>query len=285
MSEGPESRSGSPPDGAKISFDQLDRLVRVTTIHGWVYLGTLFTVCAAAVAFAVLYQVPTKVNGEGILLIDRDTLSQVRAPAAGRLEVLKVKLGDEVLPGQLIGEISQDELKDVIHEAESKLQDALREDEKLTEFEQKERENKTEAVERVKRAIRLAQETARDKLKIAERVVSSADRLRAQSYLGDIELLESREKLYLIKDDLNKGQSRLAELELELITAENSRRRAQLERALKIRQLQTKIGLDRDKLTRNSRIVGKVKGQVAQVLSVKGELVKEGSPVVLLHAP
>ena len=272
-------------DGAKISFDQLDRLVRVTTIHGWVYLGTLFTVCAAAIAFAVLYQVPTKVNGEGILLIDRDTLSQVRAPAAGRLEVLKVKLGEEVLPGQLIGEISQDELKDIIHEAESKLQDALREDEKLTEFEQKERENKTEAVERVKRAIRLAQETARDKLKIAERVVSSADRLRAQSYLGDIELLESREKLYLIKDDLNKDQSRLAELELDLITAENSRRRAQLERALKIRQLQTKIGLDRDKLTRNSRIVGKVKGQVAQVLSVKGELVKEGSPVVLLHAP
>ena len=52
MSEGVKQAAGSPQDGASISFDQLDRLVRVTTIHGWVYLGTLFAVCAAAAAFA-----------------------------------------------------------------------------------------------------------------------------------------------------------------------------------------------------------------------------------------
>ena len=83
MSDGLQSAGGAPPDGASVSFDQLDRLVRVTTIHGWVYLGTLFAVCAAAVTFAVLYRVPTKVHGEGILLIDRDTLAQVRAAARG----------------------------------------------------------------------------------------------------------------------------------------------------------------------------------------------------------
>ena len=48
----------------------------------------------------MLYQVPTKVNGEGILLIDRDTLAQVRARATGRLVSLHVKLGDWVTPGE-----------------------------------------------------------------------------------------------------------------------------------------------------------------------------------------
>ena len=62
-----------------------------------------------------------------------------------------------------------------------------------------------------------------------------------KKYLGDIELLESREKLYVIKDDLNKGQSRLAELDLEATTADYARKRAQLERRLKIRQLETKL--------------------------------------------
>ena len=138
------------------------------------------------------------------------------------------------------------------------MSDAERENIELTQFEQKERETQTEAIDRVKRAIELAQGTSRDKLKIADRVVSSADRLRAESYLGDIELLESREKLYVIRDDLNKGKSRLAELELEAITAENARSRAQLERSLKIRQLKTRLALDRDKLTRTSRIVSRV---------------------------
>jgi len=284
MGAEPMPASDSPPDGARISIDQLDRLVRVTTIHGWVYLGTLFAVCAAAMAFAVLYQVPTKVNGEGILLIDQDTLSQVRAQATGRL-VLWVNLGDQVTPGKQIGEISQDELKDTIREAESKLKDLEREGRELTQFEQNERATKTEAIERVRRAVLLAQDTSRDKLRIAERVVSSADRLRAQNHLGDLDLLESREKLYLIKDDLNKGQSRLAELDLERITAENARLRAQLERRLKIGQLKTKLSLDGKKLARTSQIFSQVSGRVAQVLSARGELVKEGSPVVLLHAP
>jgi HlyD family secretion protein len=285
MSDLVVSTSCSPPDQARISFDQLDRLVRVTTIHGWVYLGTLFAVCAAAVAFSLLYQVPSKVSGEGILLIDRDSLSQVRAQATGRLATLTVKLGDQVAPGDQIGEISQDELKDAINETESKLKDAEREDAELTKFEEKERETRTEAIGRVKRAVLLAQETSHDKLRIAERVVTSSDRLRAQKYLGDIELLESREKLYEIKDDLNKGQSRLAELELEATTTDYARKRAQLERRLKIRQLETKLALDREKLNRTSHVVSKVHGQVAEVLSARGELVHEGSPVVLLHSP
>jgi HlyD family secretion protein len=263
----------------------LDRLVRVTTIHGWVYLGTLFAVCAAAVTFSLWYQVPTKVSGEGILLIDRDSLSQVRAQATGRLATLEVKLGDDVAPGDPIGEISQDELKDAINEAESKLKDFEREDEELTKFEEKERQARSESIGRVKRAVTLAQETSKDKLRIAERVDSSAERLRAQKYLGDMELLESREKLYVIKDDLNKGQSRLAELELEATTTDYARNRAQLERRLKIKQLRTKLALDRKKLSRTSRIISKVHGHVAEVLSARGELVREGSPVVMLHSP
>ena len=164
MSDLTVSTSCSPPDPTRVSFDQLDRLVRVTTIHGWVYLAALFAVCAAAVAFALWYQVPTKVSGEGILLIDRDGLSQVRAQATGRLATLDVKLGDEVAPGDQIGVISQDELNDAIREAESKLKDAEREDAELTLFEEKERETRTEAIGRVKRAVTLAQETSKDKL-------------------------------------------------------------------------------------------------------------------------
>jgi HlyD family secretion protein len=285
MSDLAVATSGSPPDPARVSFDQLDRLVRVTTIHGWVYLGTLFAVCAAAVAFSLLYQVPSKVSGEGILLIDGDRLSQVRAQATGRLARLDVGLGDEVRPGVPIGEIAQDELNDAIREAESKLKDAKREDAELTQFEDKERETRAEAIGRLKRAVTLAQETSKDKLRIAERLDTSADRLRAKQYFGDMELLESREKLYVIKDDLNKGQSRLAELDLETTTTDYARTRAQLERRFKIRQLETKLALDREKLSRTSHIISKVHGQVAEVLIARGELVHEGAPVVLLHAP
>ena len=138
---------------------------------------------------------------------------------------------------------------------------------------------------RVREAVLNARDDGLDKLKIAERVVAGADRLRAEKHLGDLELLESREKLYDVRDDLNKGQSRLAELELERVTAENARKRARLERRLKIGELETKLRLDREKLERTSRVVSPARGQVAQVQSAIGGLVHEGAPVVLLHAP
>jgi HlyD family secretion protein len=279
------STPSSPPSPARVSLDQLDKLVRVTTVHGWVYLFTLFAVCAAATAFAVCYQVRTKVNGEGILLIDRDTLSQVRARGTGRLISLKVQLGDPVAPGDQIGEISQNELEDAILEAKSKLSDVEREDQELTRHEQQERDTQTKAIERVRRAIHDVSVTSRDLMKIAESIAESDFRLRVRKYLGDAEMLESREKLYVIKDDLNKGQSRLAEMDLEATKGEIARHRAQLERRLKIQQLKTRLELDRAKFLRTSRIVSEYHGRVVQVLSASGELVREGSPVVMLDGP
>ena len=285
MSVGTKLAVDAPPNGPRNSFDQLDRLVRVTTIQGWVYLATLFAVCTGAVAFSVLYEVPTKVNGEGILLIDRDALSRVRVRAEGRLISLRVKLGDMVTPGETIGEISQNELEDAIHEGELKLKDAQHEDLEFTRHEQSEHDTQTKAIDRVRRAIEESQATALVKLKIAESIAIGDDRLRAKKYLGDVELLESREKLYTIKDDLNKGKSRLAELDLEFTKGENARIHAQLERRVKIQQLKTRLEIDRAKLVRTSQVVSQVYGKVVQVLVASGDLVHEGAPIVLLDCP
>jgi len=283
MSDVPVSSSGPPPDANRVSFDQLDTLVRVTTIQGWMYLATLFVVFVAASAFALVYEVPRKVNGEGILLTEKDTLTQVRAQATGRLVELRVKLGDWVAPKKEIGQIAQNDLSDAIREAESKLDDLKREDRELTEFEKEERQKKEAAIARVKQTVLQAQENARDKLRIAQRVLTSTDRLREQKHLGDLEVLDSRQKYYEIKDDWYKGESRLAELELDQVTAQLARRRMQLERGNRIRLVETKLALDREKWERTSRVVSQSRGQVAQVLSARGELVHEGSPIVLLH--
>ena len=106
---GSDGRSGS----SVTTFDQLDTLVRVTTIQAWISLATLFAICAGAVAFAFLYRVPRKVIGEGILLIEQDRLSQVRALGSGRLVRLNVGLDDRVKANDVIGVIAQQDLKDL----------------------------------------------------------------------------------------------------------------------------------------------------------------------------
>jgi HlyD family secretion protein len=91
--------------------------------------------------------------------------------------------------------------------------------------------------------------------------------------------------MYAIQNDLNNGQSRLAELQLTRVTSENQRRRARVQRRLEIKRQETRLRLDREKLDRTSRIVAHVEGTVTQILTAPDELVREGAPVVLLSSP
>ncbi len=150
MSDVAVSTPSPAPSVPSPGFERLDTLVRVTTIQSWVYLGLLFAVGTAAVGFSILYRVPTKVMGEGILLIERDTIAQVRAQATGRLISLTVKIGDRVKPGDPIGEISQEDLRDAILEAESKLVDLQTEDRDLSECERIEKDTHEQAMQQVR---------------------------------------------------------------------------------------------------------------------------------------
>jgi len=272
-------------DMSAVALEQLDTLVRVTSVQAWISLGTLFAVCAGAILFAVLYRVPKKVVGEGILLIKRDRLSQVRALGTGRLVKLGVSLGDKVAPNKVIGEIYQEDLRDTIHETSARLDQLRDENEKLIRFETEERTAQDQAITRLKDAINRTIENSKQGLKVAARIVEGSERLRLISQLSSLEYLKDLQQKYTIQNDLNNGFSKLAEVELTRLTSENVRQRARLQRLLEISKLETKLKLDGDKLERTSRIVSHTKGTVTQILTAADEYVREGAPVVLLSSP
>jgi HlyD family secretion protein len=268
-----------------VALEQLDTLVRVTTVQAWVSLGTLFAVCAGAVLFAVLYRVPKKVVGEGILLIKRDRLSQVRALGTGRLVKLGVSPGDKVEPDQVIGEIYQEDQLDTVRETRARLDQLRDEHARLIRFETDERTAQEQAITRLKNAIDHTLENSREGLRVAVRIVEGSERLRSISQLSNLDYLKDLQQKHTIQNDLNNGSSKLAELELTRLTSENLRQRAKLQRLLEISKLEMKLKLDCDKHQRTSRIVSHVGGTVTQILTAADEYVREGAPVVLLSSP
>jgi HlyD family secretion protein len=225
------------------------------------------------------------VIGEGILLIKQDRLSQVRALGNGRLKVLKVGLEDAVKSGDVIGEISQEDLKDQVHETSERLQELKREDEALTKFEDNERTTQDRAIGVLRESLNKTIQNSRAGLRVADKIIEGSGRLRQLQQLSDFDLLKDLQSNYSIQNDLNNAHSKLAEVELTRVTSENQRNRARLQRRLEITRLETRLRLDRDKLSRNSQIVAHADGRVTQVLSAVDEYVKEGAPVVLLSSP
>jgi len=285
MSDPGTPTSGPPTNTSGVALEQLDTLVRVTTVHAWISLGSLFVFCAGAILFAVLYKVPKKVTGEGILLIKQDRLIQVRALGTGRLEKLGVMLGQEIHPGDEIGEISQEDLRDTIRETQARLDELRNEDRLLTEFEANEKKTQEQAIDRLRDSLNQIVENSIEGLGIAERIVAGSRRLRLISQLSNLDYPKDFQQKYPIKNDFNTGKSRLAELELTRLTANNQRQRLKLQRQLEISKLATKLKLDEAKHKRTSRILSHSHGTVTQILTATDAFVRDGAPVVLLSSP
>lgn len=285
MSEANAAAPDPTPATPGVAFEQLDTLVRVTSVHSWISLATLVAVCVCAGLFASFYWVPRKVAGDGILLINKDRLSQVRSLGAGRLRRLSVGLGAHVAVGQEVGLLFQEETRDSISETEARLTQLQAEDARLTEFEDHEQAIQEQAIARLRESVERTIANATEGLKLAERIVAGSERLRHNSQLSDLEHLKDRQQKYAIQNDYNGGVSRLAELKLTELTASNQRRRARLQRQIELSRLEMKLRLDRDKLDRTSRIVSHAEGTVTQVLTASDEFVAEGAPVILLSSP
>jgi serine/threonine protein kinase/multidrug efflux pump subunit AcrA (membrane-fusion protein) len=219
---------------------------RQSTARAWGFLSVSLACVAAAVVLAWNYRVPTMVSGEGILLIDNELPSLVRAPASGKLVTVKVAEGDVVAAGQVIGQISQEDLANSVRQTASDLELLRKGDQEIIETEERERRNEEAAIARLKQAI-------------------------ARSPAGSPESL--------------KVANQLRGLEQDQVSAEGSRRRAQLEFRVKMQSMETKLALDREKLERSSRIVSQVRGRVDAIYAAGGEMVGEGAPLVLLHSP
>ena len=91
------------------SPDQLDRMLRVSSPLGWLATWVLAAVIMAALVWSVIDTVPVKVTGQGILL-PSGGVSDVIAPAGGRVVGLLARAGDAVYKGQIIAHLLQPDL-------------------------------------------------------------------------------------------------------------------------------------------------------------------------------
>ncbi len=83
------------------SPEQLDQLLPLIALRGWVALLTLIGLVLLALAWSAFDTIPTQVTGRGILMRGGQLLSVV-APLEGQIESLFVQAGDVVQPGQAI---------------------------------------------------------------------------------------------------------------------------------------------------------------------------------------
>ncbi len=285
-----------PPSGSPIAlvaerppeaFEQLDAPVRVVSLRLWMFLGASLLTLGSVAAFATLYQVPLTVPGRGILLAGPggggESLLQVTAPSSGRLTTVLTAVGATVRAGDTIAEIDQKEIRDELVAAEADLARLREEDRELSRFDRAEEESRASALAKVEEALRRTIDIDRNRLADYRRIAAGDRSLNQKRLLSDAEALRSRAEADAIESAIGSGEAKMQELVFDRLKDQTTRRREKVQRELAIHRTEIEIGLLRDRLDRETRLLSPHDGKVIDLRITPHALVEKGSVAALLQ--
>src|SRR5437016_1565392 len=115
------------------SPEQLDVLMTVTSPTTWIALLAMGVLLSAAIGWAVLGWVPTRIQGTG-MLIRTGGILEVESVAAGQIVEVMVEVGDLVERDQPVVKIAQQELTIELEKKIGELKEMKERHKALSEF-------------------------------------------------------------------------------------------------------------------------------------------------------
>jgi len=112
------------------SPERLDQLMQVVAPRDWLVLIVLGAVVVGSVGWAIGGRIPVTVQGRGVVLYPYRS-TELQSPVAGQLKILKLKAGDRVQQGDVVGSIDRVDLRQALQQQTQKLQRLLQQDQQL----------------------------------------------------------------------------------------------------------------------------------------------------------
>jgi HlyD family secretion protein len=266
------------------SPEQLDHLVRITRPFDWMLVFAICIALVAAITWGVVGRVPTRAEGQGILISGGGRVVEAASSAAGRLATISVTVGDRVSQGQPIAEIVQTD----IQQRHAAAVDVFRE---------KERQH-ADLIEKTKRELAVKAQNL-GKLEAAFNQVIKATTQRIEYLTNDVKTLEdlmskgltTRRTLEERRRDLTDAQQRkedtfneILKLRTQQTDLETQRERETQTSEFALNDARRQMDSAASLLTQNTQVVSPVDGRVLEVKVSAGAVLAVGAPVISIES-
>ena len=264
------------------SPEQLDTLMVVTSRRAWLIMASCGMVVAALVAWSVLGAVPTRVRGDGILLV-QGGVQVVSAPAGARLEQILVASGTEVRKNQPLARLALPDLQQKVAAQERRV--AEREAQQNQDLSLREEETKLK-----KETLSQRNTNARKRMRsLGRRMSVLSKRLKSQARLLESGLITSR-TLEATQLQLEQARSERQNLKATLQTLKSDQQGLSSDRARKaldqkhsLAEARRELGRLRKQLELRSVVRSPHAGRVLEMRAAAGDLVAAGAPLMNLE--
>ena len=262
------------------SPEQLDELVTVADLRGWIAALGLGVVLVAFLAWGFLGTIRTEVEAAGILVSESGRVIGALAPAAGTVDELKVRPGDTVTRGQVIALLNQDEAELKLRNAEAAAEEQRAELARRQADLARQDAAMVSNTEERRRAYREIVSLTSERLARLQVQLRGREGLRRESLVSEDQVEEVRVNIAQARQDISENRAKLAELDTALLQfqAQAERDLAEARRAVgEAERLAAELKLT---LENTQQVVAPSSGRVTELAVAEGQLLAANALVL-----
>jgi HlyD family secretion protein len=263
--------------------ERYDSSVQIIPPSSWMLLVTLGVLLASFVAWSLWGTVSYTVTSQGLLLREGEVFD-VLATGGGQLLEVKVKEGEIVQAGQVVGLIDQPDIDKALQMLEEDLGDLKRKAEELSRLDQKNLELKKNYYRGRAGGVGRAMEDKEKQLRLLEDKKQTQEELLRKGLIAKTALLETNQQLLSLKEELNNRRSELRDLSAQEMTAFRGveEQRWLLEQQISDKQREIERTQKRQEVS--SQVLSKAAGRVVEVKLRSGDYVQAGDSLLTLES-
>ncbi len=263
------------------SPEQLDQMIQVTNPRGWIALTALGGLLLTAILWSFFGSIPTKVQGQGIL-IKSGGVFEVVSVGSGQVTDIAVEVGDRVSEGQAIARIAQPQLREELQQARANLRELKAQYARVQRFSQQDLQLQTTYVEQQRANLEQSIRIGEERLGWLEDKINSQEQLLEEGLITRQTLITTQQTYHRTKEEVEDNRNQLTQLESRTLTQTNDAEQDLLTWQFQINETERNIEQLEEEYDLMSKVISPYTGQVLEIMAEPGNLIQAGVPVVRL---
>jgi HlyD family secretion protein len=264
------------------SPEQLDQLMRVTDLPGWVALVATGLVLVVALTWGVAGRIPENVNGTG-MLVKSGGIFQVTPSAGGRVVDVGVGVGDDVAEGQVVARISQPELAERVRAARTELERLRAEHAQLIQFTRRDSALQQTYLDQQRASVEQSRAAAEQSLAWLQERIASQEQLVQQGLLTRSTLASTRQQYDQTREKIADAKGQLTQIEAKRLSVRNDHDDRVRQSAVHIDERSNQLAELERQLRTGTDVVAPYGGRVIEIMTDRGNLVSPGEPIMSIN--
>ena len=266
------------------SPDQLDRLITITSSRAWIAITIIGVMLAAAIAWSLVGNLPTRVSGKGILIPKGGRLFDAVAPATGLVSDIIVEISDEVEEGDIVAHLRQTDVEAQYNNALANLKEKQEQLKRLHSFTSRKTNLKEKAFKEQESTLKSQITAARGRMAFLTKKLADEESLFAQRIVTRQQVEQTRNSLNQARNAVAEARNQLASLRAQSFDASGSSEQRLIEAEFAANEAQRQVDDFKSKLERARYVVAPASGRVIEIKFTVGAIISQGQPVLSLES-